>query len=380
MIYFDNAATTKLDDEVLKEMMPYLTNMYGNASAIYELGRESRKAVEDAREKVAKVLNCEVGEVYFTSCGSESDNTAIKGIARANKEKGNHIITSKIEHPAVIETCEQLKKEGFEITYIGVNEKGIVDLEELKRVIKPTTILISIIFANNEIGTIEPINEIGKIAKEHGIIFHTDAVQAVGNVRIDVKDMNIDSISLSGHKFYGPKGVGVLYVKKGIEFQNFINGGHQERNKRAGTENVAGIVGLGKAIELAYQNLDEHNKKITELRDYFINRITTKIPNVKINGDIVNRLPGNANVSFEGADAEGLLLNLDLKKICASSGSACSAGSLEPSRVLLAIGLEKEIAKSSLRVTIGKYNTKEEVDYLIESLEDIVARIRKINI
>ena len=380
MIYFDNAATTKLDDEVLKEMMPYLTNMYGNASAIYELGRESRKAVEDAREKVAKVLNCEVGEVYFTSCGSESDNTAIKGIARANKEKGNHIITSKIEHPAVIETCEQLKKEGFEITYIGVNEKGIVDLEELKRVIKPTTILISILFANNEIGTIEPINEIGKIAKEYGIIFHTDAVQAVGNVRIDVKDMNIDSLSLSGHKFYGPKGVGVLYVKKGIEFQNFINGGHQERNKRAGTENVAGIVGLGKAIELAYQNLDEHNKKITELRDYFINRITTKIPNVKINGDIVNRLPGNANVSFEGADAEGLLLNLDLKKICASSGSACSAGSLEPSRVLLAIGLEKEIAKSSLRVTIGKYNTKEEVDYLIESLEDIVARIRKINI
>lgn len=379
MIYFDNAATTKLDDEVLKEMMPYLTNMYGNASAIYELGRESRKAVEDAREKVAKVLNCEVGEVYFTSCGSESDNTAIKGIARANKKKGNHIITSKIEHPAVIETCEQLKKEGFEITYIGVDEKGIVDLEELKRAIKPTTILISIMFANNEIGTIEPINEIGKIAKEHGIIFHTDAVQAVGNVRFDVKDMNIDSLSLSGHKFYGPKGVGVLYVKKGIEFQNFINGGHQERNKRAGTENVAGIVGLGKAIELAYQNLDEHNKKITELRDYFINQITTKIPNVKINGDITNRLPGNANISFEGVDAEGLLLNLDLKKICASSGSACSAGSLEPSRVLLAIGLEKEIAKSSLRVTIGKYNTKEEVDYLIENLEEIVARLRKIN-
>lgn len=380
MIYFDNAATTKLDDKVLKEMMPYLTNMYGNASAIYELGRESRKAVEDAREKVAKALNCEVGEVYFTSCGSESNNTAIKGIARANKKKGNHIITSKIEHPAVIETCEQLKKEGFEITYIGVDEKGIVDLEELKRAIKPTTILISIMFANNEIGTIEPINEIGKIAKEHGIIFHTDAVQAVGNVRFDVKDMNINSLSLSGHKFYGPKGVGVLYVKKGIEFQNFINGGHQERNKRAGTENVAGIVGLGKAIELAYQNLDEHNKKITELRDYFINQITTKIPNVKINGDMANRLPGNANISFEGVDAEGLLLNLDLKKICASSGSACSAGSLEPSRVLLAIGLEKEIAKSSLRVTIGKYNTKEEVDYLIESLEEIVARLRKINI
>ena len=380
MIYFDNAATTKLDDEVLKEMMPYLTNMYGNASAIYELGRESRKAIEDAREKVAKVLNCEVGEVYFTSCGSESDNTAIKEIARANKKNGNHIITSKIEHPAVIETCEQLKKEGFEITYIGVDEKGIVDLEEIKRAIKPTTILISIMFANNEIGTVEPIKEIGKIAKEHKIVFHTDAVQAVGNVRIDVEDMNIDSLSLSGHKFYGPKGVGVLYVKREIEFHSFINGGHQERNKRAGTENVAGIVGIGKAIELAYQNLDEHNKKITELRDYFINQITAKIPKVKINGDMINRLPGNVNISFEGVDAEGLLLNLDLKKICASSGSACSADSLEPSRVLLAIGLEKEMAKSSLRVTIGKYNTKEEVDYLIESLEEIIARLRMINV
>lgn len=380
MIYFDNAATTKLDDEVLKEMMPYLTNMYGNASAIYELGRESRKAIEDAREKVAKVLNCEVGEVYFTSCGSESDNTAIKEIARANKKNGNHIITSKIEHPAVIETCEQLKKEGFEITYIGVDEKGIVDLEEIKRAIKPTTILISIMFANNEIGTVEPIKEIGKIAKEHKIVFHTDAVQAVGNVRIDVEDMNIDSLSLSGHKFYGPKGVGVLYVKREIEFHSFINGGHQEKNKRAGTENVAGIVGIGKAIELAYQNLDEHNKKITELRDYFINQITAKIPKVKINGDMINRLPGNVNISFEGVDAEGLLLNLDFKKICASSGSACSAGSLEPSRVLLAIGLEKEMAKSSLRVTIGKYNTKEEVDYLIENLEEIIARLRMINV
>ena len=378
MIYFDNAATNKLDDELLKEMMPYLTNMYGNASAIYELGRESRKAIEDAREKVAKVLNCEVGEVYFTSCGSESDNTAIKEIARANKKNGNHIITSKIEHLAVIETCEQLKKEGFEITYIGVDEKGIVDLEEIKRAIKPTTILISIMFANNEIGTVEPIKEIGKIAKEHKIVFHTDAVQAVGNVRIDVEDMNIDSLSLSGHKFYGPKGVGVLYVKREIEFHSFINGGYQEKNKRAGTENVAGIVGIGKAIELAYQNLDEHNKKITELRDYFINQITAKIPKVKINGDMINRLPGNVNISFEGVDAEGLLLNLDLKKICASSGSACSAGSLEPSRVLLAIGLEKEMAKSSLRVTIGKYNTKEEVDYLIESLEEIIARLRMI--
>ena len=378
-IYFDNAATTKLDDEVLKEMLPYLKDNYGNPSSIYKLGREARKAIEDSREKIAKVLNCKANEIYFTAGGSESDNTAIKGIAKANKKRGNHIITSKIEHPAVLETCKQLEKEGFEITYISVDEKGIVDLEELKKSIKPTTILITIMFANNEIGTIQPIEEIGKIAKENNIYFHTDSVQAVGSIKIDVQKLNIDSLSLSGHKFYGPKGVGALYVKTGIPFEKFISGGHQERNKRAGTENVAGIVGIGKAIELAYENLDEYNKKIKELRDYYVKQVEEKIPYIKINGDMEKRLPGNSNISFRFIEGEGLLLNLDLKGICASSGSACTSGSLEPSHVLLAIGLPHEIAHGSLRVSIGKYNTKEEIDYLIENLMEIVTRLREMS-
>ncbi len=378
-IYFDNAATTKLDDEVLKEMLPYLKDNYGNPSSIYKLGREARKAIEDSREKIAKVLNCKANEIYFTAGGSESDNTAIKGIAKANKKRGNHIITSKIEHPAVLETCKQLEKEGFEITYISVDEKGIVNLEELKKSIKPTTILITIMFANNEIGTIQPIEEIGKIAKENNIYFHTDSVQAVGSIKIDVQKLNIDSLSLSGHKFYGPKGVGALYVKTGIPFEKFISGGHQERNKRAGTENVAGIVGIGKAIELAYENLDEYNKKIKELRDYYVKQVEEKIPYIKINGDMEKRLPGNSNISFRFIEGEGLLLNLDLKGICASSGSACTSGSLEPSHVLLAIGLPHEIAHGSLRVSIGKYNTKEEIDYLIENLMEIVTRLREMS-
>ena len=378
-IYLDNAATTKLDDEVLQEMMAYLRENYGNASSIYKLGRESRKAVEDAREKIAKILNCKPTEIYFTAGGSESDNTAIKGIAKANKEKGNHIITSKIEHPAVLETCKQLEKEGFEITYVSVDENGIVNLDELKKSIKPTTILITIMFANNEIGTIQPIEEIGKIAKENNIYFHTDAVQAVGNIEIDVEKLNIDSLSLSGHKFYGPKGIGALYVRTGIKFEKFISGGHQERNKRAGTENVAGIVGMGKAIELAYSNLDEHNKKIKELRDYYVEQVKEKIPYIKINGDIEKRLPGNSNISFRFIEGESLLLNLDLKGICASSGSACTSGSLDPSHVLLAIGLPHEIAHGSLRISIGKYNTKEEIDYLIESLVEIVNRLREMS-
>ena len=357
-IYFDNAATAKLDDEVLKEMLPYLKDNYGNPSSIYKLGREARKAIEDSREKIAKVLNCKANEIYFTAGGSESDNTAIKGIAKANKKRGNHIITSKIEHPAVLETCKQLEKEGFEITYISVDEKGIVDLEELKKSIKPTTILITIMFANNEIGTIQPIEEIGKIAKGNNIYFHTDSVQAVGSIKIDVQKLNIDSLSLSGHKFYGPKGVGALYVKTGVPFEKFISGGHQERNKRAGTENVAGIVGIGKAIELAYENLDEYNKKIKELRDYYVKQVEEKIPYI---------------------EGEGLLLNLDLKGICASSGSACTSGSLDPSHVLLAIGLPHEIAHGSLRVSIGKYNTKEEIDYLIENLMEIVTRLREMS-
>ncbi len=378
-IYFDNAATTKLDDEVLKEMLPYLKDNYGNPSSIYKLGREARKAIEDSREKIAKVLNCKANEIYFTAGGSESDNTAIKGIAKANKKRGNHIITSKIEHPAVLETCKQLEKEGFEITYISVDEKGIVDLEELKKSIKPTTILITIMFANNEIGTIQPIEEIGKIAKGNNIYFHTDSVQAVGSIKIDVQKLNIDSLSLSGHKFYGPKGVGALYVKTGVPFEKFISGGHQERNKRAGTENVAGIVGIGKAIELAYENLDEYNKKIKELRDYYVKQVEEKIPYIKINGDMEKRLPGNSNISFRFIEGEGLLLNLDLKGICASSGSACTSGSLEPSHVLLAIGLPHEIAHGSLRVSIGKYNTKEEIDYLIENLMEIVTRLREMS-
>lgn len=377
--YFDNAATTRTDDEVLKEMLPYFSENYGNPSSIYKLGRTNRRAVEIAREQVAKAINADPNEIYFTAGGSESDNTAIRGIAYAYKQKGNHIITSKIEHPAVLETCKQLEKEGFEVSYIGVDENGIINLEELKSEIRETTTLITVMFANNEIGTIEPIAEIGKIAKEHNIVFHTDAVQAVGSVKIDVKEMNIDSLSLSGHKLYGPKGIGALYVRKSVRFQKFVNGGHQERNKRAGTENVPGIVGLGKAIELAYQDLDEHNKKIKELRDYYVTEVQKRIPYIKINGDMEKRLPGNSNISFRFIEGEGLLLNLDLKGICASSGSACTSGSLDPSHVLLAIGLPHEIAHGSLRITIGKYNTKEEVDYLLDNLEEIVSRLRNMS-
>ncbi len=378
-VYFDNSATTRLDDEVLKEMMPYLTEEYGNASSIYKLGRNTRNAVETAREKIAKAINAEPDEIYFTSGGTESDNTAIRGIAYHNKKKGNHIITSKIEHPAILETCKQLEKEGFEITYLNVDKNGIIDLEQLKSSIKETTILISIMFANNEIGTIQPIKEIGAIAKEHNIIFHTDAVQAIGSLKIDVKQMDIDSLSMSSHKFYGPKGIGVLYVKKGIVFQKFMNGGHQERNKRAGTENVPAIVGMGKAIEIAYRDLEKHTKQIKELRDYYVNQVKEKIPYIKINGDMEKRLPGNSNISFRFIEGEGLLLNLDLKGICASSGSACTSGSLDPSHVLLAIGLPHEIAHGSLRISIGKYNTKEEIDYLVENLVEIVGRLREMS-
>lgn len=375
-IYFDNSATTKLDEEVLKEMMPYLTEDYGNASSIYTLGRESRKAIEEARERIAKAIHAEPNEIYFTSGGSEADNTAIRGIAYQYKNKGNHIITSKIEHPAVLETCKQLEKEGFEVSYIGVDEKGRIKLEELKNAIKPETILISIMFANNEVGTIQPITEIGEIAKEHQIIFHTDAVQAVGTLDIDVKNMNIDSLSMSSHKFYGPKGIGALYVRKGIAFQKFMNGGHQERGKRAGTENTAAIVGMGKAIELAYEHVEEHRKHLRELRDYYISQIQERIPYIKINGDLENGLPGLSNISFRFIEGEGILLNLDLKGISASSGSACTSGSLDPSHVLLAIGLPHEIAHGSIRISMGKYNTKEEVDYLIEQMVEIVGRLR----
>lgn len=377
-VYFDNSATTRIDEEVLREMMPFFKENYGNASSIYKLGRTSKKAIEESREKIAKAINANPEDIYFTAGGSESDNTIIKGIAHFNKNKGNHIVTSKIEHPAVLETCKQLEQEGFEVTYINVNNNGIIDLEELKKSITENTILISIMFANNEIGTIQPIKEIGEIARKHKIVFHTDAVQAIGSVPIDVKKLNIDSLSMSAHKFYGPKGIGALYVKNGIKFRKLISGGHQEKDKRAGTENVAGIVGMGKAIEIATNNIAGHNEKIQKLRDYYISEIKEKIPNIKINGDLEKRLPGNANISFESIKGDSLLFNLDLKGICASSGSACSSGSIDPSHVLKAIKAPENFLNNSLRISIGKYNTKEEVDYLIKNLIEVVNRLREI--
>lgn len=377
--YFDHAATTATKEEVLKEMLPYFNMEYGNPSSMYSIGRKTRKVVEEARRKVALVIGGDSKEIYFTSCGSESDNLAIKGVAYANRKRGNHIITTKIEHPAVLHTCEHLEKEGFRVTYLNVDAEGVVSLEELENAICNDTILISVMFANNEIGTIQPIGEIGRIARKHNIYFHTDAVQAVGNVRINVEELNIDLLSMSAHKFYGPKGMGALYVKTGVNFEKIQDGGHQERNMRAGTENVSGIVGLGKAIELAYKNFDEYNKKLTDLRDYYISQVEEKIPNVKLNGHITRRLPGNANISFIGVDGEALLLNLDIKGICASSGSACTSGSLAPSHVLVAIGLSSEIAQGSLRVTFGDENTKEDVDYLVQSLIEIVEKLRRQN-
>lgn len=377
--YFDNAATTSVRKEVLEEMLPYLKGKYGNPSSMYSVGREAKKAIEQSRERVAKLIGCNPHEIYFTGCGSESDNTAIKGIAYANRNRGKHIITSKIEHPAVLHTCQFLERQGYLVTYLNVNREGRVDLDELKSSIRNDTMLITIMFANNEIGTIQPITEISKIAKMHNIIFHTDAVQACGNVPINVRKMGIDMLSLSGHKIHAPKGIGALYVKEGIEFEKLIEGGHQERNKRSGTENVAGIVGLGKACEIARINMNEHMKYLKEIRDYYITKVRENIPNVRLNGKLENRLPGNANFSFEGVNGEALLLNLDAKGICASSGSACSTGSPEPSHVLTAIGCTQSQAFSALRTTFGEENTKEDVDYLVESLKEIVERLRKIN-
>lgn len=375
--YFDHASTTPVKEEVLKEMIPYFNLEFGNPSSLYSIGRRNRRAVEEAREKVARAINAKPNEIYFTSCGSESDNLAIKGIAFENKHKGNHIITSKIEHPAVLNTCKMLEQEGFKVSYLDVNKKGLIDLKILEASITDKTILISIMFANNEIGTIQPIKEIGKIAKKHNIYFHTDAVQAMGNIKIDVNNMNIDSLSMSAHKFYGPKGVGALYIREGIPFKKLQDGGHQEKDKRAGTENVPGIVGLGKAIEIANNNIDRYNKKLVYLRDYYINQVEEKIPDVKLNGDRVNRLPGNANFSFKYVDGEELLLDLDAKGIAASSGSACSSGTDAPSHVLLAIGLTAETAKGALRITMGEENTKEDIDYLVSTLTEIVRKIRK---
>lgn len=376
LIYFDNAATTPVRKEVLDTILPYFSEHYGNASSVYSIARESKKAIDKAREQVANALGAEPAEIFFTAGGSESDNWALKGIADSMSSKGKHIITSVIEHHAILHTCEYLESKGFEVTYLPVDEYGKIRIEDLKAAIRPDTILISIMFANNEIGTIEPIAEIGKIAKEKGIYFHTDAVQAVGHVKIDVKEMNIDMLSLSGHKLGAPKGIGALYIRKGVKLKSFIHGGAQERGRRAGTENVPGIVGLGKAIEIAVNEMDEVTPKLIKMRDKLITELTSKISHTKLNGHPVDRLPGNVNLSFEFIEGESMLLFLDMNGICASSGSACTSGSLDPSHVLLSIGLPHEKAHGSLRLTLGHMNTEEEVDYIIEKLPPIVQRLR----
>ena len=374
--YFDHAATTPVKQEVLEEMLPYLKEKYGNASSLYTLGRESKRGIEGARKRVAGLINCKPNEIYFTAGGSESDNMAIKGIAYSNKYKGKHIITSKIEHPAVLHTCKALEKHGFRITYLNVNKDGIVDLENLRRAIRNDTILISIMSVNNEIGTLQPIYEISQIAKMYNIIFHTDSVQGVGHIPIDVKNMGIDMLSLSGHKINAPKGVGALYIKEGINIEKLIDGGHQEKDKRAGTENVAGIVALGKACEIAERDLEKNMEYLKSLRDYFINLVEERIVGASLNGSRKLRVSGNSNFSFKGIDSQSLLLKLDEKGICISSGSACSEGNGKPSHVLKAIGLSDEEATSAIRVTFGEENTKEDVDYLVDS---IIESIRELN-
>lgn len=375
-IYFDHAATTAVAPEVKEAMEPYFCENYGNASSLYELGYKSKEAINIARVNVAKAINTKPNEIYFTSCGSESDNLAIKGVARAHRQNGNHIITSRIEHPAVLNTCRQLEKEGFRVTYLNVDKNGFIDLEELKNSINPKTILVSIMFANNEVGTIESIKEISRIVHSNNAIFHTDAVQAVGNIKIDVKEMGIDLLSMSAHKFYGPKGVGALYVRDSIDFIQLQNGGHQENDKRAGTENVAGIVGLGKAIELANNNIIQNNERLLNLRNYCIEQIKNRIPYIRINGDLNSRLPGNINISFLYVNGKDLVKLLAKKGICTSSGSACSSGLPQPSHVLLAMGLSEDIASSALRITLGKENTKEDIDYFVDELEKIVVNLR----
>ena len=375
-IYLDHAATTPVKPEVLDAMMPYFTQSFGNPSSIYQVAQINKKAIDDARETIAKHLGANTNEIFFTSGGTEADNWAIKGIVEANKNKGNHIITTKIEHHAVLHTCEYLEKQGFEVTYLDVNEEGVIDLEALKAAIKDTTILISIMYANNEVGTIMPIKEIGAIAKEHGIAFHTDAVQAIGQVRIDVKEQNIDALSLSGHKIYGPKGIGVLYIRRGLRITNLIHGGAQERGRRAGTENVPAIVGIAKAMELAYTDFEAKNERIKGLRDKLMNGILESIPYSKLNGSSTNRLVNNVNIGFEFVEGESLLLLLDMNGVAASSGSACTSGSLDPSHVLLALGLPHEKAHGSLRLTLGEGTTEQDVDYVLEKLPAIVQRMR----
>ena len=376
IIYMDNAATTAISKPVFEAMLPYLTEHFGNPSSVHGFGREARKALDIARAQVAKAIGAKPSEIYFTGCGTEADNWAVRGAAYARKAKGNHIITSAIEHHAILHTCQQLEKEGFKVTYLPVDEYGLVTAEQVKAAIRPETTLITIMAANNEIGTVEPIAEIGAVAKEAGVLFHTDAVQAVGNIAIDVKEMHIDMLSISGHKLHAPKGVGALYVRNGLKIETLIHGGAQERAQRAGTENVASIVGFGKAIELATENMPQHAEKMTALRDRLISNILEKIPNTRLNGHPEKRLPGNVNVCFEYIEGESLLLSLDMMGIAGSSGSACTSGSLDPSHVLLAIGLPHEIAHGSLRLSLSDENTQEECDRVVEALEKIVSRLR----
>ena len=375
-VYLDNAATTKVRPEVVEAMLPYFTEIYGNASAVYDFGQKCKQAIEDARETIAASIGTKAANIYFTAGGSESDNWALKGVAEAYGDKGKHIITTKIEHHAILHTCAYLEQHGYEVTYLDVDADGLVSPETLRQAIRPDTILISVMFANNEIGTIEPIAELGQIAHEHGILFHTDAVQAYTQVPIDVEKMHIDLLSASGHKLNGPKGIGFLYIRQGLKVKSFIHGGAQERKRRAGTENVPGIVGLGKAVEIAMETMEERTAKESELRDYLIARIEEEIPFAKLNGHREKRLPNNVNFCFRFIEGESMLIMLDMAGICGSSGSACTSGSLDPSHVLLAIGLPHEIAHGSLRLTLGDENTKEQVDYVVDHLKEIVAKLR----
>lgn len=379
LIYLDNAATTKTAPEVVQAMLPWFTENYGNPSSIYSLGTESKKAVSEAKDIIAGSLGAASNEIYFTAGGSEADNWALKAAAEAYASKGKHIITSKIEHHAILHTCEYLEKKGCEITYVNVDENGIVKLDELEKAIRPDTILISIMFANNEIGTVQPIKEIGEIASRHNVLFHTDAVQAYGQLPINVDECHIDMLSASGHKLNGPKGIGFLYIRKGIKIRSFIHGGQQERGRRAGTENVPGIVGMGAAAKRAFSILEEKRAKETELRDYLIEQIEKEIPYCRLNGDRNRRLPNNVNFSFRFVEGESLLIMLDMKGICASSGSACTSGSLDPSHVLLAIGLPHEIAHGSLRLTLNEENTKEEMDTTVAAIKEIVTKLRNMS-
>lgn len=376
LIYLDNAATTPAKPEVVEAMLPYFTEKFGNPSSVYDFASKNKAVVTQVRETIAKSLNTNTADIYFTAGGSESDNWALKATADAYKDKGNHIITSKIEHHAVLHTCQYLEEHGYEVTYLDVDENGVIKLDELEKAIRPTTILISIMFANNEIGTIQPVKEIGEIAKKHGILFHTDAVQAYGQLAIDVDELNIDMLSASGHKLNGPKGIGFLYIRKGLKLRSFVHGGGQERHRRAGTENVPGIVGLGKAVELAMATLEERQKKEIALRDKMIDRVLAEVPYVRLNGHRTKRLPNNVNLSFQFVEGESLLIMLDMKKICASSGSACTSGSLDPSHVLLAIGLPHEIAHGSLRLTLSEDTTEEQIDYVVDCIKEIVEKLR----